>query len=239
MDLARLSEQQLAQHLDALEQEDAAVKAKLDAPDALARAARWYAAHGIAVFPLRPGAKMPLAPKAHPDDPTLQRECKRTCGRDGHGLYDATTDLDRVARWWTDTPQANIGLPTGINFDVVDIDGPTGMRTYIEQIRHGQCPRRDDGITPACCDNGNTCHGSDQLLNDLTGGVLGTARTAGENGGLHFYMRPTGDPNGTSILPGVDYRGVGGFVVAPPSRGRLGRYTWQQPLNPTALAVAA
>lgn len=235
-DLAGMTDAQLAAYFAALDAEDEERDARLNDPAALARSARWYARNGVAVFPLAPGGKRPLFRSAH-DTPADQRECAGRCGRDGHGLYDGTVDLDRVEQWWTAAPQANIGLPTGHLFDVVDIDGPPGMRTYIDQIIHGSCPRRPDGVTPSCCDHGHDCHGSDALLVELVGKVLGVAGTAGENGGLHLYVRPTGDENGANIMPGIDYRGLGGYVVAPPSRGRLGRYTWRQPLDLGLLAA--
>lgn len=223
-----------------LEAEDVAVQAKLRAPDALARAARWYANAGIAVFPLRPGAKTPALRKAHPEDQALQDACKRACGQDGHGLYDATTDVTRVEAWWKAQPQANIGIRTGLKVDVIDVDGPPGMWTYINQIVHGACPKREDGTTPSCCDDGTHCHGDGgTTMRALAGDVLAISKTAGDNGGLHLYIRPTGDTIGSNILPGIDYRGEGGYVVAPPSRGRLGIYVWQTPLTPDVLAAVA
>lgn len=54
--------------------------------------------------------------------------------------------------------------------------------------------------------------------NDVHGHV------ATSSGGIHFYIKPTGRGNTAGFLPSVDYRGVGGYVVAPPSwlgvRGR-------------------
>src|SRR5947207_440975 len=60
-----------------------------------------------------------------------------------------------------------------------------------------------------------------------------TVRTGG--GGVHLYFVRNADVhNSASSLPGVsfplagiDLRGVGGYVVAPPSRHRAGRrYVW-------------
>ncbi|MBU2670507.1 bifunctional DNA primase/polymerase [Actinoplanes bogorensis] len=50
-------------------------------------------------------------------------------------------------------------------------------------------------------------------------------RTGG--GGWHFWFNPMGFGNRVGLLPGLDWRGVGGYVVAPPSRHASGGdYRW-------------
>jgi hypothetical protein len=102
-----------------------------------------------------------------------------------------------VLAWWTQQPLANIGLATGHTFDVLDVDGSTGTRA----------------IRTFASEHG--LHSSGPL-----------ARTGG--GGWHFYLAPTGlgnvHPHG---LERVDWRGRGGYVVAPPSRHASGHpYQW-------------
>jgi len=46
------------------------------------------------------------------------------------------------------------------------------------------------------------------------------------SGGRHFWFRPTGFGNRVRLLPGLDWRGIGGYVVAPPSRHPRGDYRW-------------
>jgi len=47
------------------------------------------------------------------------------------------------------------------------------------------------------------------------------------SGGVHFYFRATGLGNRTRFMPGADWRGKGGFVVAPPSVHPSGElYHW-------------
>jgi hypothetical protein len=102
-----------------------------------------------------------------------------------------------VLAWWTRHPQANIGLATGHAFDVLDVDGPAGAHAI-------QTLAAEHGLQSS--------------------GPL--VRTGG--GGWHFYLAPTGlgnvHPQG---LAHVDWRGRGGYVVAPPSRHASGHpYQW-------------
>lgn len=63
-------------------------------------------------------------------------------------------------------------------------------------------------------------------------------RTGG--GGWHFWFRPTGFGNRVRLLPGLDWRGVGGYVVAPPSRHVDGDYRWlRRPGEPLPAGSAA
>jgi hypothetical protein len=121
--------------------------------------------------------------------------------RTRHGLLDATTEPDQVATWWRRWPQANIGLATGGRFDVLDVDGPAGVQALRRLV------------------------GGDLLL---PGPVVRTGR-----GGWHYWVAATGYGNAQPIrgLERVDWRGRGGYVVAPPSRHASGaRYRWLRPL---------
>jgi hypothetical protein len=116
----------------------------------------------------------------------------------GHGLYDAVVDPAIVAGWWKRTPRANIGLPTGHAFDALDIDGPEALDS-LEVWSEG---RPGD---------------------DIEGPTVATPR------GWHCYVAPTGRGNAVNVggLAGIDWRGVGGYVVAPPSvRDDGGSWTW-------------
>lgn len=127
------------------------------------------------------------------------------------GFKDATTDVELVAQWWRKAPTSNIGLATGHLFDVLDVDfvtKDTGQRTGAHQ---SWPDLRDSGQLP-----------------DVH------ALAATPRGGVHVYMLPTGGGNKAGFLPGLDYRGVGGYVVAPPSRTPSGRrYLWRHRPSPT------
>jgi Bifunctional DNA primase/polymerase, N-terminal len=169
-----------------------------------ARAAPVYAALGFPVVPMhtaRPGDGCSCAdsgcsdPGKHPRLAGWQRL--------------AATDPAMVGEWWRRWPQANLGLVTGQQFDVLDVDGEPGL----EALRAGL------SIAP-------TEHP----------GPL--ARTGG--GGWHLLYAPSGLGNRVKLLPGVDWRGRGGLIVAPPSQHASGhRYTWVRPLLATLPEVPA
>jgi hypothetical protein len=119
-----------------------------------------------------------------------------------HGLNDASTNREQVQWWWRRFPQANIGLATGHLFDVLDVDGPAGERSM------ARLSARHPFGPP--------------------GPLVRTGR-----GGWHVYLAPTGlgnpKPRG---LEQVDWRGRGGYVLAPPSRHASGRrYRWLRDLD--------
>jgi hypothetical protein len=64
------------------------------------------------------------------------------------------------------------------------------------------------------------------------------ARTGG--GGWHLLYAPTGLGNRVKLLAGVDWRGRGGLIVAPPSQHASGNcYTWVRPLTAALPEVPA
>lgn len=140
--------------------------------------ALWYAEHGLAVFPLRPGLKVPV--------------------RGTHGLLEATRDSGQILDWWAGPfATRNVGIATGGLVDVIDLDGPTGISTWEQS------------------------EGWPELI-----GVVATPH------GRHLYIRTTGERSRAAIFPGVDYRGEGGYVVAPPSVLAPGEvYRWEIPLQ--------
>jgi Bifunctional DNA primase/polymerase, N-terminal len=177
-------------------------------------AALGYASRGVPVLPLHHPLPHHSDLQALTGDQRLPSPAVRTscscrdpgCGQPAkhplgslvpHGVKDATTNRARILAWWTRHPQANIGLATGHLFDVLDVDGPAGEHA-IRQLA--------------------AAHGL------ASSGPL--VRTGG--GGWHFYLAPTGlgnvHPRG---LEHVDWRGRGGYVVAPPSRHASGHpYQW-------------
>jgi hypothetical protein len=170
------------------------------ADDVLA-AALSYAERGWAVFPLW--------------WPFSAGDCgcrRRTCDRPGkhpvgflvpHGLMDATNDGGIIRAWWARCPRANVGIRTGAasGLVVLDVDGDAGIASLRALVRaHGHLP-------------------------------AAWARTG--SGGWHRYMAHPGEHVGNSqgqLGAGLDIRGDGGYVVAPPSlHASGGRYHWPTP----------
>jgi hypothetical protein len=127
------------------------------------------------------------------------------------GLKDATTDPGRIRGWWQAEPRSNVAIATGHLVDVIDVDGAIGMVSWCQQI-------------------------ADEPEEMPT--VLGRVSTP-RAGGNHFYVKADEEyGNGASVFPGVDYRGKGGYVVAPPSVNSVhpvGVYTWIKPLDLTGI----
>jgi hypothetical protein len=116
-----------------------------------------------------------------------------------NGLKNATTDEQTIADWWDQQPEANVGLATGHVFDVLDIDGPDVGTTELARLV-GE-------------------HGDVALEGPTT--ITG--------GGHHLFVLPTGRGNRAKFIAGCDWRGRGGYVVAPPSVHPSGRrYCWTE-----------
>lgn len=188
----------------------AALEAKEVAPAKpinLPRAAMYYAtALGWPVFPLKPRGKQPLT---------------------RNGFKDASTDPEQVKTWWRATPDANIGLPTGmrdaggIGYDVIDADGPEGVAAWIE-LKHRNCTGCS---TEAFCD---ATGGFDIACEAFTPGNS----SVGKGPGRHIYVPASpGTRNDARIgdRP-IDIRATGGYVLAVPSLNLIGAaYTWVTP----------
>jgi RecA-family ATPase len=110
----------------------------------------------------------------------------------GNFQEQATNNSEAIKKLWNKTPNANIGIATGNGLTVIDIDTP---------LHGGQ-----DGET--------------SLLNyEMDQGFLkDTFEVSTPTGGKHLYYR-TNKPfrNQSGVLPGIDVRGLGGYVVAPGS----------------------
>lgn len=122
-----------------------------------------------------------------------------------NGFHDATIATTQIRKWWERWPQANIGAPTGGLFDVIDVDGSQGLATWLQQ--------------------------------DLEVDTIGHVVTP-RGGGHHLYIKPRQMGNRSkkwkgNDMPGLDYRGSGGYVLLPPSRSAEAqrRYRWLKPLS--------
>ena len=145
----------------------------------------WYARLGWHVFPVKPGAKRPLTPT---------------------GFHAATRDETQIAAWWTQWPDANIGVATDAS----------GITVYDVDVGEGK--------------QGATAHA--QIADRLPLTLMARTRS----GGLHYYFTapPGAALRKTSIRPqGVTVVGetnldliAKGYVLAPPSIVEGGAYEW-------------
>lgn len=120
-------------------------------------------------------------------------ECQAKHPRVAHWQHEATRDPDRIRAWWKSWPDAGIGIVTGKSgFFVIDLDVSEGKRG----------PDAWGDLQGQYGDEG-----SPQVLK--TG-----------SGGTHLvYRYREGITNSRgSLASGIDVRGAGGYIVAPPSR---------------------
>lgn len=112
----------------------------------------------------------------------------------------ASADAVHVERWFKAWPHANVGIATGAASDLVVIDIDPRNGGYEELLR-------------LYAEHGNPPAGP-------------VAYTGG--GGWHLYFKhPGGKVLSRSIAPGIDCKGDGGQVVAPPSFHASGnQYEW-------------
>jgi hypothetical protein len=120
---------------------------------------------------------------------------------------------DEIRGWFARWPDANLGVVTGriSGLVVLDVDPAHGGAASLARLEaaHGALPR------------------------------TAVAKTGG--GGRHFYFRHPGGilRNRVGLAAGIDLRGDGGYVVAPPSLHPSGRrYAWEPSRGPEEAAPA-
>jgi hypothetical protein len=109
-----------------------------------------------------------------------------------HGHLDATTDPRRIHMWWNRYPGANVAIPTGKRSGILAVDHDTYKEgtASLEEV--------------------------EAILGPVSKGV--TIAT-GSGGRQYLFRYPEGlnIRNATGVLPGVDIRGEGGYILAPGS----------------------
>lgn len=186
------------------------------AQEYLLQAALEYAGRGWRVFPLH-GIRDGNCSCA-----------ERGCSSPGkhplvrRGLHEASMDQGQVHAWWVEWAWANIGLVTGATSGIVVVDVDLRPRTRTGFGSPVEAKTRSSDVFDSIA---RLAAVLPRTLVGLTGG-----------GGIHLVYRST-DPNLRNtagrlpgirgLLPGVDLRANGGYVVAPPSLHSSGkRYTW-------------
>jgi hypothetical protein len=177
----------------------------------LGDAALAYAAAGYQVFPLRgklPHANCPgCEPRSGRSRPHRAGDCAHELC---HGLYAATTDPTRIARWWARWPQANIGARVPHVLLVLDVDPRHGGGARLAQLEaeHGPLPPTRASVSGR-----------------------------GDGGQHRWFLHPGGQLAAARLGAGLDLKTHAGYVLLPPSRHpATGRpYRWAEPiLEPAA-----
>jgi hypothetical protein len=154
-----------------------------------------------------------------PAPPGTKKSYKSAAHSDGR-KWGKTRDEAEIRRDWERWPEANIGIPTG----------------------------RDNGFWVMETDthDGGHAHDGEASLAALVaanGELPATLMARSPSGSVHYYFAWP-DDGGTEIKntaskigPGIDTRGEGGMVIAPPSNRGTGCYEWRNDL-PVAPAPA-
>lgn len=158
-----------------------------------------YAGQGFAVFPLHSISSGRCTCKAKNGCDSPGKHPRWEAKTLESGVKDATTDGKQIKKWWKKWSGANIGIATGrmSGIVVIDIDGELGAKSI--KMLQRRC------------------------------GKLPETLTSQTGNGAHIIYRSGGHgyKNRTGIYPGVDIRGDGGYIVAPPSVHIAGkRYRW-------------
>ena len=126
----------------------------------------------------------------------------------------ASQSKDIIRWWWHRWPEANIGLVTG---------APSGLVVLDVDPRHGGTIALED-------------------LEAKNGELPATVEAETGSGGRHILFKhpETRVANSAGSLgPGLDVRGDGGYIVAPPSLHACGRrYTWDSMRHPAHMGPA-
>jgi hypothetical protein len=150
-------------------------------------AALSYAERGWPVLPLH----SPTGGACSCRKPTCSSVGKHP--RTHRGLKAATTDARKIRQWWTQWPQANIGILTGAGSGLVVLD----------------------------VDDKGEKQGSHSLaLRAADGHEVPTTFAVRTGNGRHLYFKHPGIPVANSVQKlgaGLDVRGEDGYVVAAPS----------------------
>src|SRR5262249_23113300 len=119
-----------------------------------------------------------------------------------NGFKDATINLTHINTWWGACPDLNIGIATGTpsGFFVLDVDNKKDGESSLKRLEKANGP-----LPPS--------------VEVITGNGRHIYFRVGEHGPV-FCSRD-------QIGSGLDIRGDGGYVIAPPSVHESGRrYTW-------------
>lgn len=123
--------------------------------------------------------------------------------------YQTTRATDEMIRtWWSRWPEANVLIVTGKVSGIVVVDVDPRHGGFDSKAEHPVMVETLSTVTPM----------------SLTGG-----------GGEHYIFAWPGRviANAASVFPGVDFRGDGGYIVAPGSRHISGRtYEWDTGAHP-------
>ena len=134
-----------------------------------------------------------------------------------NGSKNASDSKDVLRHWKTQSSRDNLAIATGLPLPdggflgVLDVDPRNGgdRTLYAFLEKNGQLPETV------------------------------TTETGRGDGGRHYYFRMAEEPSSCAIGPGLDFKGVGGYVLCEPSiHVEGGTYMWAMGLDPDSVPIA-
>ena len=133
------------------------------------------------------------------------------------GFKNASPDIGRLDKALARNPDGMLGIRTGAESGLIVID-----------IDHDEAKGVD---------------GRPWLDAARTKGLPDCPMVTTPRGGMHIYFAHPGDAilcSASKLAPGVDVRGDGGYIIAPPSRSPKGSYSWlRSPVEVTPPPIPA
>ena len=168
-----------------------------------------YIKRGLLVFPLHTPTEQSGCSCNNPKCSSIGKH-----PRTMNGFKDATTNLDQIKSWWGQWPDANIGIRTGkeTGFIVLDVDPRNGGDKSLAELE-----KQYDALPKTV-----------------------EADTGGSGRHLFFAYPNVPIKCGANVLgTGLDIKGDGGYIVAPPSKHASGKsYNWKFGYSPEECELA-
>jgi hypothetical protein len=143
--------------------------------------------------------------------PPNEKKSYKSAGHSNGAKWGMTKNAEQITRDFNRWPDAGVGVPTGIINNIFVLEADTAEGHDVDGIANLRELERQHGALPP------------------------TLMAVSPSGSLHYYFKHPGSgikvKTDSNVVPGVDVRGDGGMVVAPPTIRHDGQYRWLNQLD--------